>query len=74
MVQSILLKILLLPFSLIYGFFSVLYNALYDLKILPWSFSVPVINIGNLTVGGSGKTPHTEYLIRLLKPYLNVAV
>ncbi len=75
MVQSILLKILLLPFSLIYGFFSILFNALYDLKFLsPVSFNVPVINIGNLTVGGSGKTPHTEYLIRLLKPYLEVAV
>jgi len=75
MVQSILLRILLLPFSLIYGFFSILYNTLYDLKILdPVSFNVPVINIGNLTVGGSGKTPHTEYLIRLLKPFLEVAV
>jgi tetraacyldisaccharide 4'-kinase len=75
MVQSILLKILLFPFSLIYGFFSILFNALYDLKILdPVSFNIPVINIGNLTVGGSGKTPHTEYLIRLLKPYLEVAV
>jgi tetraacyldisaccharide 4'-kinase len=75
MVQNILLKILLFPFSLIYGFFSFVFNALYDYKFLDsTSFNIPVINIGNLTVGGAGKTPHTEYLIRLLKPYINVAV
>lgn len=75
MVQSILLKVLLFPFSLIYGFFSYLFNALYDFKFLDsTSFNIPVINIGNLTVGGAGKTPHTEYLIRFLQPYLNVAV
>jgi len=75
MVQNILLKILLLPFSLIYGIFSYLFNALYDFKFLDsTTFNIPVINVGNLTVGGAGKTPHTEYLIRLLKPYINVAV
>lgn len=75
MVQNILLKILLFPFSLVYGFFSMVFNAFYDYKFLDsTSFNIPVINVGNLTVGGSGKTPHTEYLIRLLKPYLNVAV
>lgn len=75
MVQNILLKILLLPFSLVYGFFSFVFSALYDYKFLDsTSFSIPVINVGNLTVGGSGKTPHTEYLIRLLKPHINVAV
>lgn len=75
MVQNILLKILLFPFSLIYGFLSFLFSALYDLRFLEGtSFTIPVINVGNLTVGGSGKTPHTEYLIRLLSPYLEVAV
>ena len=75
MVQHILIKILLFPFSLLYGFFSFLFNALYELKFLDsTSFSIPVINVGNLTVGGSGKTPHTEYLIRLLSPFLEVAV
>ncbi len=38
------------------------------------SFALPVINVGNITVGGTGKTPHTEYLIRLLSPKYNVAV
>ncbi len=32
-----------------------------------------MVSVGNLSVGGAGKTPHIEYLIRLLKPYLNVA-
>ncbi len=36
-------------------------------------FDLPVISVGNLTVGGAGKTPHIEHLIRLLRPYLNVA-
>lgn len=36
-------------------------------------FSLPVISVGNLSVGGAGKTPHIEYLIRLLKDYVNVA-
>lgn len=38
------------------------------------SFDVPIICIGNITVGGTGKTPHTEYLIRLLKERERVAV
>ena len=38
------------------------------------SFDIPVISVGNITVGGSGKTPHTEYLIRLLKDQVKVAV
>ena len=66
----------LLPFSWIYGGGVWLRNKLFDWKILQSkSFDVPVICIGNLTVGGTGKTPHTEYLIRLLQQVgLNVAV
>lgn len=66
----------LLPFSWIYGGGVWLRNKLFDWKILQSkSFDVPVICIGNLTVGGTGKTPHTEYLIRLLQQAgLNVAV
>lgn len=66
---------MLFPFSLIYGFFSVLYSKLYDYNFLnSIKFSLPVINIGNLSVGGTGKTPHTEYLINLLSPFIKVAV
>lgn len=75
MVRNIILKILLFPFSLIYGFFSILNSLIYELKIvIPIKFTIPVINIGNLTVGGTGKTPHIEYLINLLNPYIKLAV
>lgn len=66
----------LLPLSWMYGGGVWFRNKLFDWKILPSkSFDVPVICIGNLTAGGTGKTPHTEYLIRLLQQAgLNVAV
>ena len=66
----------LLPFSWLYGGGVWLRNKLFDWRFLhSRSFDIPVICIGNLTVGGTGKTPHTEYLIRLLQQEgLNVAV
>lgn len=58
----------LLPLSWIYGGAVWLRNKFFDWGILPSeSFQAPVICIGNLAVGGTGKTPHTEYLIRLLQ-------
>jgi len=67
-------KLLLYPFALIYGFVVFVRNRLYDLKLLKSKeFDVPVISVGNITVGGTGKTPHTEYLIRLLKENFSVA-
>ena len=69
-----MLKILLYPFSLLYGFAVLLRNRMYDLNILKSQrFDVPVISIGNITVGGTGKTPHVEYLINLLKENFEVA-
>ena len=65
----------LLPLSWLYGQGVALRNALFDMGILESrSYDIPIINVGNLTVGGTGKTPHTEYLIRLLSPTLKVAV
>ena len=62
------LRYLFFPFSIIYGCITFLRNKLYDWNIFKSvKFSIPVINIGNLSVGGTGKTPHTEYLIRLLR-------
>lgn len=74
MIQSVLIKILLAPFSLLYGLGVSIRNELYRRGLLrAVEFSVPVISVGNLSVGGTGKTPHIEYLIRILKDYLLVA-
>ncbi len=67
-------KILLYPFSLLYGLVVFFRNRLYDLNVLKSKeFDVPIISTGNLTVGGTGKTPHIEYLVLLLKDKFNVA-
>ena len=59
----------LLPFSLLYAGITRVRNWLYDREIYSSeNFPVPVISVGNLTVGGTGKTPHVEYLVRLLQP------
>ncbi|RBQ06274.1 tetraacyldisaccharide 4'-kinase [Pedobacter miscanthi] len=64
------LRLLLLPFSLIYGMAIVLRKKLYDWGLMQSvKFDLPVICVGNLAVGGSGKTPTTEYLVRLLAGY-----
>lgn len=61
-------RYLLLPFSLIYGAVIWLRNFCYDKNIFRSSaFNFPVICVGNLAVGGTGKTPMTEYLVRMLK-------
>jgi len=62
------LRWLLFPFSLLYGLIVVIRNWLYDAGIFKSrQFSMPVIAVGNLEVGGAGKSPMTEYLIRLFK-------
>jgi len=70
----ILLRKLLFPFAILYGIITSLRNYLYDKGILKsFSFDVPIIAVGNLSVGGTGKTPQIEYLIRLLSPQYKVA-
>lgn len=60
-------KILLLPFSILYGIITLIRNRLYDWHFLPEKkFDVHTIGVGNLAVGGAGKTPLVEYLIRFL--------
>lgn len=69
------LRILLFPFSLLYGLAVLIRNAAYDTGFFTsQKFDLPVISIGNLTVGGSGKSPMAEYLIRLLKDDQKTAV
>lgn len=61
------LKFLLWPLAVIYDVVTSIRNRLYDMKLKPSaSFDIPVISVGNLAVGGTGKTPMVEYLIRLL--------
>ena len=63
------------PLAWLYGLGVNFRNRLFDKNILKQiSFDIPVICVGNLTVGGTGKTPHIEYLIRLLAPQYKVAV
>lgn len=63
------------PLSFLYGMGVRLRNQLFNWGVLPSErYPVPVICIGNLAVGGTGKTPHTEYLIRILKDQFRVAV
>ena len=65
----------LLPLSWLYGLGVKFRNMLFDMNILKSkSYAVPVISVGNITVGGTGKTPHVEYLIRLLKDQFSVAM
>ena len=74
MKKNIVARILLFPFSLLYAGIISLRNIFYETGVLrSTSFNIPVVNVGNLSIGGTGKTPHIEYLIKLLSPYLNIA-
>jgi tetraacyldisaccharide 4'-kinase len=67
-------NILLYPLSLIYGIITGIRNFLYNNGILrSVEFPIPIICVGNLTVGGTGKTPHTEYIAGLLRENFKVA-
>jgi tetraacyldisaccharide 4'-kinase len=75
MSEDIVIRVLLLPLALLYGLGVGLRNLLYRVGILrSVHFSLPVVSVGNLSVGGAGKSPHIEYLIRWLSQYLEVAV
>lgn len=77
MFSSLFLKsfrILLLPFALVYWLVIAIRNWMYNKKIIhSTSFALPLICIGNLSVGGTGKSPMVEYLVRLLKDKFKVA-
>lgn len=63
------------PLSWIYGLGVKLRNICFEVGLLKSrSFNIPIISVGNITVGGTGKTPHVEYLVELLQGKFNVAV
>lgn len=69
-----LLRKIVFPFAILYGFITSIRNFLFDIGFLKsFSFNLPVIAVGNLSVGGTGKTPQIEYLIRLLSDKYKVA-
>nr|WP_294785908.1 tetraacyldisaccharide 4'-kinase [uncultured Flavobacterium sp.] len=69
-----LLRKLLFPFAILYGFITSIRNILFNKGVLKsTSFDLPVIAVGNLSVGGTGKTPQIEYLIRLLSDKYKIA-
>ncbi|MDB5133011.1 MAG: tetraacyldisaccharide 4-kinase [Mucilaginibacter sp.] len=68
------LRWLLFPFSLLYGLVVIIRNWCYDAGVFKSRrFKIPVISVGNLEVGGAGKSPMTEYLVRLLKDQYKLA-
>ena len=70
----IILRYLFFPFAILYGIITFIRNFLYDKGVLKsYSFATPIIAVGNLNVGGTGKTPQIEYLIRMLSPNYKVA-
>ena len=73
--MNVLLKILLSPFALVFWLISKIRNKCYDYGIIKSTeFDVPIISVGNLAVGGSGKTPMVEFLIRELQSSYKITV
>ena len=67
-------RVLLLPLALIYGLIIYIRNRLFDKDYFKSAeFNFPLICVGNLSVGGTGKSPMAEYLIELLKPKFKIA-
>ena len=70
-----LVRFLLFPFAVLYDLITTIRNFFFDVGIFKQtSFKIPVIVVGNLSVGGTGKTPQVEYLVRLLKDAYKVAI
>lgn len=73
--KSVKINHWLIPISWLYGLGVEIRNKLFDWGILPAEeFDIPVISVGNIAVGGTGKTPHIEYLIELLGHKYHIAV
>ena len=67
--------IALYPFSLLYGIATGIRNLLFENEILKaTTFKIPIISVGNLAVGGTGKTPHTEFILSALQNDWKIAM
>ncbi len=67
-----LVRKLLFPFAILYGWITGLRNFLYNKGVLESrSYKTPLVCVGNLSVGGTGKSPMIEYLISFLKEELS---
>ena len=74
MIQQFLIRVLLSPLALLYGIGVSLRELFYRIGVLKSiRFDIPTISVGNLSIGGAGKSPHIEYLVRLLREYINVS-
>lgn len=63
------------PLSWLYGLITAIRNWMFDKNILPqMEYDVPIVGVGNITIGGTGKTPHVEYIIGMLASDYNIAV
>ncbi len=68
-------NVLAAPFAGLYGLASLIRNELFAVGVLPsHTVSIPTVCVGNLAVGGTGKTPFVEYLVRMLQKDYHVAV
>lgn len=76
MAHTALGKIFLLPLSKLYGAVTWVRNKLFDWNLIlkQQEFDIPVIVVGNLAAGGTGKTPHVEYIVNLLSQDMRVGI
>jgi tetraacyldisaccharide 4'-kinase len=73
--KKVIRRLLFLPVSFVYGIVMCIRNSLYDFGLLPSKEkNTAVISVGNLTVGGTGKTPHTEFIVSELQSLFRVAI
>ncbi len=73
--SKIISFLLLYPVSKIYSWVMAIRNAMFERGMLKQtSFDIPVIVVGNIAMGGSGKTPHTEYIVNALKDHYRIGV
>lgn len=73
--KNTIIKAILMPLSWIYGIVMFIRNWMFDKNFLPQrQFDIPVVTVGNISVGGTGKTPHTEYIVSKLADSYNIAI